>query len=277
MTPFTIVGPANGFVSTYDGVINPYSGCSFGCSYCYAANFARDKSEQQEWGQWVKVKTNAIEKIKQIAAGSLNNRVYYISTVTDPYQPVEKKVNITRGILEVIAERHPQARIVIQTRSPLVARDTDLFRRIADQGGRVQVNMTITTDDDETRRNYEPGCPSIPARMKAITAVQSAGVQSCITLTPLLPVTDVPSFIKSLKDSGVTRFIVQDFHLPDNGRHRFIARTDARAIESTARHFQCPKRDATRMYKAHYAANLAILRKEIPNIGEGRKGFAPPF
>ena len=273
----TIVGPATGFVDTYDGVINPYSGCSFGCSYCYASNFTRNEQERTNWGQWVKVKTNAAARMAQISKGALNDRVYYISTATDPYQPVERLANVTRTILNTIARNHPRARIVLQTRSPLAARDTDLFLKIAQQGGKVQVNMTVTTDDDTIRKTYEPGCPSIQARIKAITALHNAGIQSCITLTPLLPVRDMPSFIDMLKHTGITRFIVQNFHLPDNRSDRFIARTDARAIQSTQTHYNRPAREAVQQYHEEYRANLALLLAAIPNIGQGKKGFAPPF
>ena len=277
MEPYTIVGPANGFVSEYDGVINPYSGCTFGCSYCYASNFTRDSKAQQDWGKWVKVKTNALARFNQIVPAAMNNKVYYISTATDPYQPVERTAGITLGLLEAVAERHPKAKLVIQTRSPLAVRDKDLFLRIINSGGRVQVNMTVTTDNDDTRKTYEPGCPSIMARMKAIASLQEAGIQCCITLTPLLPITDMPAFVDSLKNTGVTRFIVQGFHMPHQGREGFIARTDARAITSTAEHFDCPNDQAIYRYRREYSNNQNALKLAFPNIGVGKKGFAPPF
>ena len=112
--PRSIVGPATGFVREYDAVINPYGGCSFGCSYCYAANFTHDEREKQQWGLWVKVKTNALENMARIPAGSLDRKTIYMATATDPYQPVERQVRITRGILEILggaapggADRHP--------------------------------------------------------------------------------------------------------------------------------------------------------------------------
>ena len=277
MQPKTIIGNATGFIAAYDGALNPYSGCSLGCNYCYASNFTRDQNDKDNWGRWVRVKTNAQQLMSELRPGALNHKVYYISTVTDPYQPVERKAEVTRTILADIARNHPKAKLVIQTRCPLVTRDIDLFNQICQSGGKVQVNMTVTTDNDETRKTYEPGCPSINARLKAITAVALAGIQSCITLTPLLPVTDLEQFIQTLRDTRVKRFIVQDFHLPDTGGNNFVARTDARAIESTARHYQSQPREAAKQYRAEYAETLRLLKQAIPGIGVGKRGFAPPF
>ncbi len=106
-----------------------------------------------------------------------------MSSVTDPYQPLERKLELTRRILRVLAGRH-RPKLVIQTRSPIAARDTDLFRKIEQGGGRVQVNMTVTTDDEDVRKTFEPGCPSNPARLKAIREIREAGIQACITMPP---------------------------------------------------------------------------------------------
>ena len=275
--PKTIIGPGNGFVAAYDGVINPYSGCTFGCDYCYASNFTRTEEEKNSWGKWVKAKANALELMKAVPAGAMNDRVYYISTVTDPYQPLERTARITRAILAAVAVKHPRAKLVVQTRSPLVRRDTDILRKIIDAGGRVQVNMTVTTDDDSIRKTFEPGCPSINARLRAITELQGEGIQSCITLTPLLPLSDPQAFTERLKETGVTRYIVQDFHLPDGGQETFIARTDRRAVQATTEHYQTGPNGAIKAYKQEHRRNYRILKDAIPDIGVGKAGFAPPF
>ena len=274
--PRSIVGPATGFVREYDAVINPYGGCSLGCAYCYAANFTHDEREKQQWGLWVRVKTNALKNMARVPAGSLNGKTIYMATATDPYQPVERQAKITRGILEILAERHPEAGIVIQTRSPLAVRDTDVMREIA-RRGRVQVNMTVTTDDDPVRMSYEPGCPSIPARLKAVREIAGRGVQTCITMTPLLPLGNPESFAAALLETGTRRFIIQPFHLEDRGNERFVARTDQSAIACTARHFGCPESEAMGRYMEDYRRNEAALRKLLPGPGTGREGFRPPF
>jgi len=102
--------------------------------------------------------------------GSLDGKLIYMSSVTDPYQPVESRLRLTRSLLEILAERH-SPKLVVQTRSPLAVSDSNLFRRIVERGGRVQVNMTITTDDDDVRKVFEPQCPSNNARLKAIKSL----------------------------------------------------------------------------------------------------------
>ena len=274
--PKSIIGRATGFIGAYDGVINPYSGCGFGCNYCYASSFTHSEKEKQEWGRWVRVKANATELMAQTPRGTLNGKTLYMATATDPYQPVEYRTKLTRGLLEILAERHPQVRIVIQTRSPLAARDTDVMALIA-QEGKVQVNMTVTTDDDQIRRNYEPGCPSIAARLKAIARISEAGIQSCITLTPLLPLGDAEAFARTLLSTGIRRFILQSFHMEGGDMGRYIAQTDLRAVESTARHFQCGEEEAIRRYRENYRKDERTLTRLLPQTGIGKAGFAPPF
>ena len=275
--PMGIITKGTGFIKEYDGVINPYMGCSFGCSYCYASNFTNNDRDKDEWGQWVKVKTNALAQFARVKPGEMNDSTYYVSTVTDPYQPIEAKVMLTRRLLEMMVERHPRVRLVIQTRSPLVLRDLDLFLKIQESGGHVQVNMTVTTDDDQIRKTYEPGCPSIQSRLKAIQAVQEAGVQSCITMTPMLPLSDAKAFAKLLKDTGVIRFIIQPFQMSNQQKGKFVAQTDLRAIASTAEHFGCDQAAAVDKYNQEFRNNLGILKKLMPPMGYGRDGFAPPF
>ena len=77
-----------GFMNAYDFTLNPYSGCSFGCTYCYAAFFSRDAEKRDTWGYWIDVKENAIELLDK-RRKSLDDKLIYMSSVTDPYQPIE--------------------------------------------------------------------------------------------------------------------------------------------------------------------------------------------
>ena len=198
-----ILTRASGFIGGYDFTLNPYSGCGFGCSYCYAAFFTRSQEQQDRWGLWVNAKENAARLLGELRPGELDGKRIYMSSVTDPYQPLERRLKLTRRILEVLAGRH-RPKLVVQTRSPLALRDADLFREIERNGGRVQVNMTVTTDDEDVRMTFEPGCPFNPARLKAIGKIHEAGVQSCITLTPLLLVRDPEAFARSLLATGAS-------------------------------------------------------------------------
>ena len=271
--PLEILTPASGFVKTYDFTINPYSGCSFACTYCYAAFFPRDQKKRDTWGQWVSIKENAPALIARRRPGSLDGKSIYMSTVTDPYQPIERKERITRGILEELAENH-RPRLVVQTRSPIATRDTDLFRKIQERGGRVQVNMTVTTDDEDVRRAFEPGCPSNMARLKAVHQINDSGVQTCITMTPLLTVREPEEFAQSLLDTGCQKFIIQTFHFEEE---KLIAQTRQEAFTIMARKLKCPQQEFRRRYAEHYRMVKGVLAQRLPHLGEGRQGFAPPF
>ena len=268
-----ILTKTNGFLKTYDFTINPHQGCTFGCNYCYAAFFVQDQRQQDNWGNWVNVKENGPELMEAHRPGSLDGKRIYMSSVTDPYQPIERTTRKTRGILEALAENH-RPKLVVQTRSPMVTRDLDLFAKIEERGGRVQVNMTVTTDDEDVRKTFEPGCPSGDARLKAIRAVQEAGIQTCVTITPMLLIRDPQTFSETLLDTGVQRFITQSFHFSDEG---LIAQTREAAFHIMAEKLECRQDEFRQRYITHYREALRILRERLPQLGEGRQGFAPPF
>ena len=254
----SILTEAKGFMDAYDYTLNPYSGCSFGCTYCYAAFFSRSEDQRKNWGFWLHVKQNALQLLTKFRKKSLLNKTIYMSSVTDPYQPIERELKLTRSLIKELLVYH-QPRLVIQTRSPIVTRDIDLLK----QYKVVQVNMTITTDSERVRKVFEPLCPSNTSRMKAIQEVNEAGVNSCITMTPLLPVEDAEDFAKRLLDTGIKKFIIQPFH-SDKGK--FVAST---------------RENAMRLVKEmnwttdKYNTVLDVIRKYIPDIGIGKDGFSP--
>ena len=279
-----ILTRATGFMDAYDFTLNPYSGCFFGCTYCYAAFFSTTKEQRDTWGQWVTVKENAVDLLERRKAGYLDGKRIYMSSVTDPYQPIERKLKLTRHLLAIMAERH-KPKLVVQTRSPDVVRDCDLFEQIETEdrdlfgdvtkkGGRVQVNMTVTTDDEDVRRTFEPSCPSNAHRIRAIAHVQAAGIDACITLTPLIWVNDPEDFAQSLLDTGVKKFIIQPFHFQ---RGRFVAGTREDAIGLMAEKLNCDLDSYRERYEAHYATVRQVLKDALPELGEGKDGFKPPF
>ena len=267
-----ILTRASGFMGEYDYTLNPYSGCSFGCTYCYAAFFSLSREKRDTCGHWITVKENAVGKMERFKR-SLDGKLIYMSSVTDPYQPIERKLKITRDLLKILAERH-KPKLVVQTRSPLITRDCDLFRNIEDNGGRVQINMTVTTDDEDIRRTFEPYCPSNSVRMRAIAEIVNAGIDACITMTPLLMVKDAHAFSESLLESGVKRFIAQPFHFQ---RGKFIASTRKEAFAMMAKKLGSEPSSFREDYLKHYKAVFNVLRENLPTLGEGKKGFAPPF
>ncbi len=254
----SILTPTSGFMESYDYSINPYSGCSFGCTYCYAAFFSRDQEKMNNWGKWVEVKENALKLLVKKRKSPLIDKTVYISSVTDPYQPIEKELELTRSILQELIDYH-KVRLVIQTRSHLVERDIDLFK----QFDVIQVNMTITTDSEEVRKVFEPYCPSNKMRLKAIKAINDHGIPSCITMTPLLPIENPELFVQSLKETGIEKFVVQPFHA-SKGKFAAGTRDEAKSIL-----------DKFNWSDDEYQRILTIFKQLIPDIGVGKQGFAP--
>ena len=275
-----ILTKASGFVGAYDYTLNPYAGCSFGCTYCYAAFFSRSTEEQNSrekqdsWGRWLEVKDNAVECLERNRKrGKLNGTRVYMSSVTDPYQPIERKLNLTRRLLEIMAQR-PCPKLVVQTRSPDVVRDCDLFRLITSNGGQVQVNMTVTTDDEDMRRTFEPYCPDNRTRLQVARTLCAEGVDTCITITPLLLIRDVEKFKDDLLDTGIQKFVIQSFQIQ---RGRFVAGTRDTALCLMAEKLSSDVKTFHRAYLDHYQHVRAILSERLPSLGEGKEGFCPSF
>jgi len=254
----SILTEAKGFMTGYDFTLNPYGGCTFGCTYCYAAFFSRSEEKMANWGYWVEVKQNAVTLLKK-KRGKLFNKVIYMSSVTDPYQPIEKDVQLTHEILKELVLQ--KVKLVIQTRSHLVLNDLAILKEFES----VQVNMTITTDSERIRKSFEPMCPSNKMRLEAIRKLTEAGIPTCITMTPLLPLENIDLFISDLLASGVKSFIVQPFH-KDKGK--FVRGTREEAFKLLKEFNWSENR---------YLETVNRFKKELPNCGEGQSGFAPPF
>ena len=282
-----------GFVAAWDWVINPYVNCEFGCGYCYAQNLRPEEEGDDQWGKWVQAKMNAGHQVERMLydpsrgdSAALDGQTIFISTSTDPYQPVEKELRVTRHVLEALAgepRNHaapmfgpPTPRIAIQTRSPLAGRDVDLFDRINRNGGAAQVNMTVSTDADDVRRVVEPRCMDTKGRLNAVAKMSAAGIPTCITVTPFLAVDNHREFAKTLTGSGARRFVTQKLHPTD--RPTFTAASRPGSDEMVRR---IHEERGTR-YNDEYRRFRDTLIDEVERaglmwMGEERNGFRPPW
>ena len=175
-------------------VINPYVGCQHNCTYCYAVFMKRFTGHREPWGQFVDVKVNAVMLLEKEIVKKKPGRVW-ISGVCDPYQPLEKKYQLTRGCLQILAEYHWP--VTVQTRSSLVLRDLDILQK----GENFEVGLSITTSDDSVRYKFEPSAPTIADRVHTLDELHKAGIRTFAMLAPLLPGSeDLPDLLAGKVD-----------------------------------------------------------------------------
>lgn len=212
-------------VPSADYVINPYTGCEFGCMYCFASFMGRSVGETNaDWGDYVYVKTNAVEladkEIQRLLAKDPHPRIQ-ISTVTDPYQRSESKYRLTRGILGVFASHDYQGRVSLLTKSPLVTKDIDVIAQLAD----AEVGLTITTSDDSLSRQLEVRAPKADSRLKALRRLNEAGIHTYVFVGPLLPHMtqqreQLDTLLGAIAATGTTDVKVEYLNLPRHVRPR---------------------------------------------------------
>jgi DNA repair photolyase len=164
----------------FDYAVNPYIGCQHSCVYCYARFMRRFTGHKEPWGEFVDVKINAPDLLKH-AIGKMPPGRVWISGVCDSYQPLETKYELTRKCLEILTQYGWP--ITVQTKSPLVLRDIDLFRR----SDKIEVGLSVTSADDGIRKLFEPGAPSIKERIEALEELHLAGIRTYAMIAPMLP------------------------------------------------------------------------------------------
>jgi len=164
----------------YDYVINPYTGCQHGCTYCYARFMKRFTGHKEPWGEFVDVKINASDLLQVEIKRKKRGRVW-ISGVCDPYEPLEAKYKLSRRCLEIL-EQHNWP-VVVQTRSPLILRDIDILKEAKD----FEVGFSVTTMDDGIRKLFESSAPAIKERLNALDVLHRAGIRTYAMIAPMLP------------------------------------------------------------------------------------------
>ncbi|PQP81610.1 radical SAM protein [Paenibacillus sp. PCH8] len=168
--------------------LNPYTGCAFACEYCYVREMPIQKFKDIPWGMWVDIKKNAAENyLREVSLLRRKNKPIsiFMSSATDPYQPVEQRANITRSLLEEM-DKNPPDSLQIQTRSPLVARDLDVLLKLKEKC-QILVSMTIETDREDVKRIFSPYAPGINLRFKALKKIHDAGIHTQVSISPALP------------------------------------------------------------------------------------------
>ncbi|MCU1807574.1 radical SAM protein [Cytobacillus firmus] len=263
----SILTPAKGAIDNFTHSLNPYAGCAFGCKYCYVRELPVSIFREEEWGVWIDIKSNAAELLeKELAKAKKRGKVaLFMSSSTDPYQPIEYTSKLTRSLLEVMLENQPDF-LHVQTRSPLVKRDIDLFQQFRE---RIRISMTIETDKEEVRKAFAPAAPPIPARMAALKDIKDAGIITQATLAPLLPCSrEFPAKLKSIAN----RVTIDDFWMGDGSGGRRTERLGIRKIfdELGLEKWYNP---------SAYKVVLKMLEQEFQDapiqLGVSKTGFSP--
>ncbi|MEO7028003.1 MAG: radical SAM protein [Acidobacteriaceae bacterium] len=224
--------------------INPYRGCEFGCKYCYArytheflqpvkasvAESPRLSEVQQPFAlafeREIYLKDNAAWLLEQELKKIDPRQEIALGTATDPYQPIERRVGITRSLLEVFA-KHEGFRLGIVTKSTLIARDIDLLTKIAAKN-RLVVHLTITSTDSALTRILEPRAPRPDLRFATVRKLRDAGIVTGVLCSPLLPgITDneraLDSVAKKAAAAGASFFAAQPLFLKSCSRPTYLS------------------------------------------------------
>ena len=225
--------------------INPYRGCEFGCRYCYAryTHEFMEMRDGMEFEQKIYVKQNAAGLLRRELCRVKPGEAIALGTATDPYQPAERRYQVTREILEEFA-RHSGFELGIVTKSNLIVRDLDLLKEVA-KPNLLSIHVTVTTLDTDLARILEPRAPRPGLRLDAVRTLAEAGLRVGLSCSPVVPgITDSPQdlegLIRAAADAGVDYvfanplflkpcsaavflpFLEQNFpHLAENYRQRY--------------------------------------------------------
>ncbi|MGI5897808.1 MAG: radical SAM protein [Candidatus Dojkabacteria bacterium] len=221
-----------------DYVVNPYSGCAFGCVYCYA-DFTRKFTGHMndKWGEYVDIKANTpeifekeLEKlskkiVKKNEFKKGDKPVIFFGSVTDPYQGVEAKYQLTRKCLEIVSRSSVRDDIEISllTKSPLVTRDIDIFKKIPNLG----IGITVTSTDDEVSKMFESNAPPSSLRIKALKELNRERINTYAFVGPLLPhfvanMWSLDKLFKSIKEAGTDKVWVEHINLTGKKMDRLM-------------------------------------------------------
>jgi DNA repair photolyase len=229
--------------------INPYRGCEFACKYCYA-RYTHEFMEMRdgtEFEQKIYVKQHTAELLRHDLRRVKRGEAIALGTATDPYQPAERRYEVTRGILEEFS-RHRGFELGIVTKSNLIVRDLDLLRAVA-LNNALSIHITVTTLNVELARILEPRAPRPDLRIDAVRELSQAGINVGVSASPVLPgITDSPSnledvvraaaaagarhifagplFLKPCSAAIFLPFLEKEFpHLVENYRQRYRDRS----------------------------------------------------
>jgi DNA repair photolyase len=195
----SLLNRCTGVRMPFTWTVNPYRGCEFACKYCYA-RYTHEFMEMRdgvEFEQKIYVKQHTADLLRRDLRRVKRGESIALGTATDPYQPAERRYEVTRGILEEFV-RHRGLELGIVTKSNLIVRDLDLLREVS-RNNVLSVHITVTTLHVELARILEPRAPRPDLRMEAVREISEAGINVGVSCSPVLPgITDSPADLEAL-------------------------------------------------------------------------------
>jgi len=240
----------------FEQSINPYQGCEHGCVYCYArpTHAYLGLSPGLDFETQIFAKVNAAELLrKELTKPGYKPSLIVLGANTDPYQPIERKLGITRALLEVLAECKLPVGII--TKNALVTRDIDLLRRMA-TNGLVQVNVSVTTLDHTLARKLDPRASSPNSRLQAMQALAQAGIPVGVFASPMIPAindVELEKIMEAAAQAGVRYASYVLLRLPLEVRDLFV-----------------------QWLQAHYPLRIAHVMHRVQEM-RGGKDYDPDF
>jgi DNA repair photolyase len=232
--------------------LNPYRGCTHACEYCYARKYQShlELGAGDDFSSLIFVKENLPEVLtRELTRGGWSREHVAVGTATDPYQPIEGRMTITRRCLEALQQSGTPFSIV--TKGPMVVRDVDVLSQ-ASRGAGCSVFVSVPTVNEAAWASLEPGTAPPAQRLRAVRTLTDAGIEAGVLMMPLVPgITTTRASVEQTLEA--------------------IHRTGARFVGANVAHFE----DGVR---GHF---FAFLAREYPNLVEGytqlyRKAYAPP-
>ena len=215
-----------------DYVINPYTGCTFSCLYCYACFMSRSVNKAANtWGSYVYIKENAAllteRDLPRIIRNAEKKGLPYpnllFSSVTDAWQYIEKKCEVTRTILKVLARHHYPGCVSTLTKSPLIVRDSDLFKQLPN----TKLGMTITSAENAISQFFEQKAPPVTERLKALEALNKEGFNTYVFIGPVFPhllynIEELEKLFRRIQEAGTRNLYVEHLNLAPQVQQRMM-------------------------------------------------------
>jgi DNA repair photolyase len=272
--------------------INPYVGCEFGCSYCYARRtheWAMDRagmdrgsdSPHQSFEKQILVKHAAPDVLlRTLDPARLGSTELVIGTATDPYQPAERKFRLTRRLLEALL-LHKGLQLGIITKSPLIVRDVDVLRALSERH-EVSIYISIASADPVLLRRLEARSPAPHARLRALARLRQAGLQAGALIAPIIPgITDdwkgLAALMEQAREAGACWVSGGALRLGPAARAGFLPMLRREFPELVSRYERryAGKQHAGKEYERALARRIRTLQQAFGFPERGRRDGIP--